>query len=264
MGQRVWFVVGLGIAAMLAIAWPSPDAPPTAVAAPLAAALDRSPVDLALTPDGNWLVTANQTSHTISLVRTSDGQVVAEAPCGQGPSAIAVSPDGRRVLVSATRGGELDVFTLDGASLAAAGTVRLGFEPRGIAVSPDGQLAYVALTAANEVAVVELASLTVETRIAVGRWPRYLSLTPDGSRLAVGASGDGGISVVDTKTRTALFDSKFQGLNIGHLQTSADGLHAYFPWMVYADRPITPGNIREGWVMGNRLARVRQIGRAHV
>ena len=44
------------------------------------------------------------------------------------------------------------------------------------------------------------------------------------------------------------------GLNIGHLQTSADGNYAYFPWMVYADRPITAGNIREGWVMGNRVA----------
>ena len=32
---------------------------------------DRSPVDLVLSPDGEWLITANQTSHTLSLVRTS-------------------------------------------------------------------------------------------------------------------------------------------------------------------------------------------------
>src|SRR6476660_9860100 len=32
--------------------------------------------------------------------------------------------------------------------------------------------------------------------------------------------------------------------------------------MVYADRPITPGNIREGWVLGNRVARVRLDGPA--
>jgi cytochrome c peroxidase len=32
--------------------------------------------------------------------------------------------------------------------------------------------------------------------------------------------------------------------------------------MVYADRPITPGNIREGWVMGNRVARMRLDGAA--
>ncbi len=221
------------------------------------AALDRSPVDLVLTPDEAWLLTVNQTSASVSLVRASDGVVVSEVACGRHPSAIALTPDGRRALVSATYGGELAVFSLQGEKLAAAGSVWLGFEPRGIAVSPDGRWAYVALTAANEVAVVDLHSLAVSGRIAVGRWPRYLALNPDGTRLAVGCSGDGGISVVDTQTRVKLYDSKFMGLNIGHVQTSADGLYAYFPWMVYADRPITPGNIREGWVMGNRVARVR-------
>ena len=44
------------------------------------------------------------------------------------------------------------------------------------------------------------------------------------------------------------------------MQISADGTYAYFPWMVYADRPITTGNIREGWVLGNRVARVRLDG----
>ncbi len=235
------------------------------VAAPQAGSarlLDRSPVDLVLTPDEKWLLSANQTSDTISLLRVSDGAVVAEVDCGKHPSAIALMPDARRVLVSATYSGELNVFDLDGSALTRAGSIHLGFEPRGIAVSPDGKLAYVALTAANEVAVVGLESRELLCRIPVGRWPRYLALSADGSKLAVGASGDGGISVVDTPTRTKLYDSKFVGLNIGHLQTSADGGYVYFPWMVYADRPITPGNIREGWVLGNRVARVRLDGPA--
>ncbi|HEY2892823.1 MAG TPA: cytochrome c peroxidase, partial [Pirellulales bacterium] len=121
----------------------------------------------------------------------------------------------------------------------------------------DDRLAYVALTAAAEVAVIDLEINQELSRIPVGRWPRYLALSADGSRLAVGCSGDGCISVIDTASRTHLFDSKFLGLNIGHLDISPDGRHAYFPWMVYADRPITPGNIREGWVLGNRIARVR-------
>ncbi|MEX0679630.1 MAG: cytochrome c peroxidase [Pirellulales bacterium] len=223
---------------------------------------DRSPVDLALSPDGRWLVVANQTADSLSLVRTADGEVVAEVACGKRPSAVVVTPDGRRALVSATYGGELLAFELDGPRLRGAGVVNLGFEPRGIAVSPDGRLAYVALTAANEVAVVDLSDMCAVARIAVGRWPRYLCLSPDGTRLAVGASGDGGISVVDTRSREKLFDSKFAGLNIGQMAASADGRYAYFPWMVYADRPITPGNIREGWVMGNRVARVRLDGPA--
>jgi YVTN family beta-propeller protein len=223
---------------------------------------DRSPVDLVLTPDEQWILTANQTSNTVSLLRAADGEIADEVPCGRHPSAIVLTPDGRRALVSATYDGALHIFALEDGSLRAEGRVQLGFEPRGVAVSPDGSSAYVALTAANEVAVVDLDALRVEARIAVGRWPRYLALSPDGSRLVVGASGDGAISVVDTASRKKLYDTNFMGLNIGHVQVSADGKHAYFPWMVYADRPITPGNIREGWVLGNRLARVRLDGPA--
>ena len=114
-----------------------------------------------------------------------------------------------------------------------------------------------ALSGSNEIAVVDLQPLECVEKIEVGRWPRYLCLSPDGMRLAVGCSGDGGVWVVDTKARKKLFDTKFVGINIGHMAASADGKFAYFPWMVYADRPITAGNIREGWVLGNRVARVR-------
>jgi len=217
---------------------------------------DRSPVDLVLTADQKYLVTANQTSDSLSLVRLADGQVVAEAPCGRRPVALALLPQGG-VVASATHSGTLEVFTLADEALRPAGSIKLGGEPHGVAVSPDGKLAYVALAAEGVVAVVDLKTLAEVARIEVGRWPRYLALTPDGSRLAVGNSGDGAVVVVDTHSRAKLFETRFQGLNIGHLQTSADGRHSYFPWMVYTDRPITPGNIREGWVLGNRAARVR-------
>jgi len=226
------------------------------------AARDRSPVDVVVTPDESWLISVNQTSDTVSLVRASDGVVVSEVPCGRHPAAIALTSDGQRALVTATYSGELTIFEIETGRLRPAGSIQLGFEPRGVAVSPDGALAYVALTAANEVAVVDLAARKEVSRISVGRWPRYLALTPDGKRLAVGCSGDGGVSVVDTQARVKLYDSKFQGLNLGHMQTSVDGAYAYVPWMVYADRPITPGNIREGWVLGNRVARVRLDGPA--
>ena len=225
-------------------------------------ARDRSPVDLALSPDEQWLVTANQSSNTMSLVRVDTGSVLVEVNAGRQPSSVAWTPDSRRALVSATQDGTLRMYRLDGESLQLEHKIDLGSQPRGIAISPDSRRAYVALTDANEVAAVAIESATVEDRITVGRWPRYLALTPDGTRLAVGCSGDGGISVVDTVTGTRIYDSTFMGLNIGHVQTSADGRYAYFPWMVYADRPITPGNIREGWVLGNRVARVRLDGPA--
>jgi mono/diheme cytochrome c family protein len=47
------------------------------------------------------------------------------------------------------------------------------------------------------------------------------------------------------------------GINFGHMQSSADGTQAYLPWMVYRSNPITAGNIRLGWVLASRVARVR-------
>ncbi|HUY90011.1 MAG TPA: beta-propeller fold lactonase family protein [Pirellulales bacterium] len=219
--------------------------------------VDRSPVDLALTSNERWLFAVNQTSNTVSLVDVGSGRVVDEVACGRHPSSLALSPDDRRLFVTGTYSGTLDAFDISEGKLKPAGSVKVGFEPVGVAVSPDGRFAYVALQAAGAVAVVDLETLTVDGRIEVARWPRYLALTPDGSRLAVGTSGDQSISVVDTKTRTMDFDEPIQGINIGHLITSADGKYAYFPWMVYRLNPITHRNIQAGWVLGSRIARVR-------
>jgi DNA-binding beta-propeller fold protein YncE len=270
MTQRRWFGLTLVLSALgaflfaaanssppIARAEPAPACQPAVESATQAAQADRSPVDLALTPDGALLLVANQSSGTVSLVRVSDGVILDELPCGARPAAVALTPDGHTALVTASHGGQLSLFSLKEGRLHPAGEVALENEPHGIAVSPDGKLAYVALSAGSAVAVVNLETRQVETQTAVGQWPRYLCLTPDGTRLAVGCSGEGGISVVDTAKREKIFSSKFVGLNIGHLAASADGRYAYFPWMVYTDRPITQGNIREGWVLGNRLARVR-------
>jgi YVTN family beta-propeller protein len=227
------------------------------------AAVDRSPVDLVLAPDDTWLVTVNQTSNTASLVRTSDGQVLDEVPVGQRPAAVALCPDGRRVLISGMNSGEVTMLEVAGERLRPIATIHVGFLPVGIAVTADGRTAYVALSAVEQVAVLDLEQQTVTAHIEVGRWPRYLALSPDGSRLAVGVSGDRGVAVVDTATRTLLYQvNKFKGLNVGHMQISSDGLYAYFPWMHYGENVPSTGNIRRGWVLGNRVARVRLDGLA--
>src|SRR5206468_2360738 len=95
----------------------------------------------------------------LSVVRLDTGAVTAEVPCGRRPSALALTPDGHRLLMTTSYGGELVVFDLVGDSLTRAGTVRLGFEPHGVAVAPDGRRAYVALASAGAVAVVDLVEL---------------------------------------------------------------------------------------------------------
>lgn len=224
--------------------------------------VDRSPVDLVLSPDESWLVTVHQTASTASLIRIADGAVLDEVRVGERPAAVALHPDGKRVLVSGSYAGVVSLLRVDGDRLVNEEEIRVGFEPHGIAVSSDGKTAWVALTAAGQVAVIDLPSREVVRRIDVGRWPRYLALSPDGSRLAVGVSGDRGVAVVDTAARKTLYTERFGGMNLGHMQVSADGQYVYFPWMIYRSNPISPSNIRRGWVLASRFARVRLDGKA--
>ncbi|HEV3338875.1 MAG TPA: hypothetical protein VG125_00915, partial [Pirellulales bacterium] len=227
-----------------------------------AADVDRSPADLVLSPDESLLIAVNQTSDTVSLVDVAQGKVKAELACGHHPSGLAVSADGRRVAVTATYSGTVDLFDLSDGQLSTAGSIAVGSHPVGLAIAADNRTAYVALEAAAAVAVVDLQEKSVVARIAVGRWPRYLALSPDGSRLAVGTSGDQSASVVDTATRKMLYQERLQGINLGHLAASRDGKYVYLPWMIYRQNPIDQRNIQAGWVLGSRIARVRLDGPA--
>jgi len=223
-------------------------------------AVDRSPVDLILAPDASWLATVNQTSGTVSLVDVASGKVLCETSCGSRPSALALSPDGKLLLVTATYSGDVTFLAVRPGSLEKVGTLHLGFEPRGVAISGDGKLAYVALTTAHAVAIIDVEKKSLVEKIDVGHWPRYLALSPDGKRLAVGNNGDGGVAVIDVAQRKKLYAEEFAGLNFGQMHMSADSKFVYFPWVVYRHNPITSGNIKLGWVVASRIARVKLDG----
>ncbi|MDG1897651.1 MAG: hypothetical protein P8J37_22355 [Fuerstiella sp.] len=225
---------------------------------------DRSPVDLALSPDGRWLVTVNETSDSVSLIRTSDRVVVNEVLCGRHPADIQFCPDGQTVVVSNSWSGELTVLKIIDGNLQRTGVIDVGHEPCGLAISPNGNLAYVGLVATGQVAEIDLQAASVLRRFDVGHWPRYLTLSPDGSRLAVGCGGSGRIDVIDPTTGKTLYEEPLaNGINLGHMISSADGTYAYFTWMVYRTNPINVGNLRKGWLLASRIGRVRLDGSSY-
>src|SRR5688572_2250250 len=87
---------------------------------------DRSPVDLVLAPDESWLVTVNQTADTVSLVRTTDGEVLDEASVGHHPIGIALAPDGKTLLISGHYSGEVTLLEVQGEKLAKTGAIDVG------------------------------------------------------------------------------------------------------------------------------------------
>lgn len=225
--------------------------------------VDRSPVDLALSPDQSWLVTANETSNSISLIRVSDGQVIDEAACGKHPADVVACPDGKTVLVTSEWSGEVIIFEVADDTLKRLATIDVGFEPCGLTVTGDSRRAFVGLVASGQVAELDLQSYRVLKRIDVGHWPRYLTLSADDSRLAVGCSGESKIHVLDATTGESLYSEPLTyGVNIGHMIPSADGQYAYFTWMVSRTNPINVGNLRKGWLLASRIGRVRLDGPA--
>lgn len=233
-------------------------------AALIAADHDRLPVDLAIDPEKRWLVTANESSNSVSLIRLADHQVVDELACGDHPADIAWCPDSRTMLVSCSWSGEVQIIENDEGTLRHRGAVHVGFEPCGLAIGPDGSRAFVGLVASGQVAEINLVDQSLVRRFDVGAWPRYLTLSHDGERLAVGCAGASQIAVVDTISGEVLYEEPLVGgINLGHMVTSPDGQHAYFTWMVYRTNPITVGNIRRGWVLASRIGRVRLDGESY-
>ncbi|HIN94034.1 MAG TPA: c-type cytochrome [Planctomycetes bacterium] len=217
----------------------------------------RSPVDLAINITDAWAVTANQSSHSVSLVSLREGVVWDEVRVGDRPVGVTLGPLGRRVYVGCSYSGNLHVLEVSKKKLVPVAVIHTGWQPHDVAISPDNKWAYVALYAANQVGVIDLQQGKLVETVDVGRWPRYLGLSPDGKRLAVGASGDGGVSVVDTVTKKMISLQRFVAINVGHMQVSKDGQYAYFPWMFYHHNPVTKTNIQRGWVLASRLGRVR-------
>ena len=223
--------------------------------------LHRSPVDLVIDPSGKWLISANETSNSISLIRLDDGQIIDEVSVGNHPTDVVFTPDGKQILVSNAWSGDVSVLTIENEKLHKTASIDVGFEPTGIAVSPSGDRAFVGLVASGQVAEIDLREHSLVRRVDVGLWPRYLTFSNDGKRIAVGCSGESQVAVVDVNSGEVLYKEPLaNGINLGHMLTSKDGKYAYFTWMVYRTNPINVSNLKRGWILASRIGRVRLDG----
>jgi len=106
----------------------------------------------------------------------------------------------------AARNGKVVGAVNDGNATVRVGTsdVRVGNHPSDIAVSPDGKTLYASVREPSSVAVIDVASHAILTRIPVGLHPSALALSQDGLRLYVAESDDDSLAVIETRTRAVL------------------------------------------------------------
>jgi len=219
---------------------------------------DRSPGDLALSPDGRWALTANRSSDSVSLVDLEAGKVVAEVPVGRSPYGI--DWRGATAVVSAFRDDSVALLEVAPPKLSVLATVPVGNEPRGVVLAPNPSRAYIVVSGENAVDIVDLKARRSVARVAVGSEPWFAVLTPDARRLLVGNALSGDVSVVDADALKVVSRIPLGGHNLRRLAVAPDGAAAYVAHIADRGSSTTLQNIERGLVIDNRVGRVPLVG----
>src|SRR5215467_15883312 len=127
---------------------------------------------LRVSPDGKevWVQTAE--ANTNVVLDASTLAVLATQPTGKQPVTNAWTPDRRYSLV--TNGQDTFAQIFDARTFAEVKRLTIGLGAANIGFSRDGTTAFIAVRGANEVAVIDLATLTLASRIRAGTEPQGL------------------------------------------------------------------------------------------
>ena len=179
-----------------------------------------SPVEAAFTPDGRYVWVSNYSMYgkgfgpegldtctrgdgtsasTVYRIDTTRFAIDRVVKVGAVPKYVALTPNGKQVLVTNWCSGDLSV--IDATSGREVARIPLGGQhPRGVVVSPDSRTAYVALMGSDRVVRVDLGARTVAAFARTGDGPRHLVMGRDARFVYVTNNGDGTISKVERAT----------------------------------------------------------------
>ena len=155
---------------------------------------------------------------------------MATIPVGDGPSAIAITPDGTRAYVVNSNSDSVSVIDLATNSTVGA-PIPVGDGPSAIAITPDGTRAYLAIRNTNRVSMIDTRTNTVVgPPVGVGSLPQGIAITPNGTRVYVSNDlPDHTMSVIETSTNTTVGLPIPIGNRPGVSAITPDGARAYIP-----------------------------------
>lgn len=143
----------------------------------------KTPLNMALSPDGEEIYVACEASHTIIVVGVQTLQKIAEIEVGHHPTDVTFSPDGARAYVS----NRLDdtVSVIDVSSREVIAIIPVGDEPHGVLTDLGGKHLYVLNTSADSISVIDTTTLKELKRLSASRSPWSLSRSPDGTAVYI-------------------------------------------------------------------------------
>jgi len=111
--------------------------------------------------------------HHVAVVDLTSGKVKKVITVGNGHGGIDVSPNGKFVATAAIGDNFISVISTKDLSVK---NIEVGDGSHGIRASKDSRWIYVTLTKANEVVVINVATMKVEKRISVGKFPFWIAV----------------------------------------------------------------------------------------
>ncbi|MFL5408385.1 MAG: lactonase family protein [Myxococcales bacterium] len=184
------------------------------------------PFSVAITPDESLaLVTSSQkvdpadptktvADNRVSVIdlRAKPPAVIATLEAGKGPSGVSINRQGTLALVANRNAGSISIFTIEGKTVSAAGTLALGDEKSGVshvAISPDGKTALATRDGDDRISVLSIDGTKVEYTkrdIYAGLRPYGVDISSDGKVAVVANIGKGGgdidtVSVIDLESK---------------------------------------------------------------
>ena len=177
-----------------------------------------APVEAAFSPDGKYAYVSNYSMYGAGFGPEGDDECTPASGydrsfvyrisletleiddayrVGAVPKVVAVTPDGRFVLVANWCTWDLSVI-----STRAGREVRripMGRYPRGVAVTPDGDTAYVGIMGGDHLVRVDLETWETST-IPIGSGPRALEIDPSGEKIYATLNAAGRVARLDLGT----------------------------------------------------------------
>jgi DNA-binding beta-propeller fold protein YncE len=167
---------------------------------------------------------AGDTDSYVYRINTSTLEIDQVIEVGLVPKYLAVSPNGKWLLVSNWCSYNLSIVNIaEGVQVA---VLPMGAYPRGIAISPDSSTAYVAIMGGYDVVKVDLDTLTEVGSFYVGYNPRSVVIDPAGRFLYVSLNAPGDCVKVDLSDDQVVA-SVHTGDAERSLAISTDGLSLY-------------------------------------
>ncbi len=142
----------------------------------------KTPLNLALSPDGGELYAACEASDSVIVVDVSARKAVAEIETGGQPNDVAFSHDGTRAYVTCRLDDSLVV--IDTRTRRVLRTVPVGDEPHGVLMDESGKLLYVLNTSDDSISVIDAETFEETKRLSASRAPWSLAISPDGRYIA--------------------------------------------------------------------------------